>query len=73
MSIQLIRQISLELPNSLLGLEEHCAAVHVFPLLLRNQFGPRLWAEVAAVAAPLQRLQEQRVVLLRLHLLQGNR
>lgn len=37
--------------NSLLGLEKHRAAVHVFPLLLRNQFGTRLWAEVAVVAA----------------------
>lgn len=61
-----------ELPNSLLGFEEHRAAVHVFPLLLRNQFGTRLWAEVAAVSALLQRLQEQFVVLLRLHLLQEN-
>lgn len=40
-----------KLLNSLLGLKEHSAAVHVFPLLLRNQFGTRLWTEVAVVAA----------------------
>lgn len=40
-----------ELVNSLLCLEEHSAAVHVFSLLFRNQFGTRLWTEIAIVAA----------------------
>lgn len=40
-----------KLLNSLLGLEEHSAAVHVFPLLFRDQFGTRLRTEVAVIAA----------------------
>lgn len=39
-----------QLWNSLLRLEEHSTAVHVFPLLFRNQFGTRLWAEIAVIA-----------------------
>lgn len=56
--------------DSLVGLEEHGAAVHVLALLFRNQLGARLGAEVSVVAALLQRVQEHGVVLLRLHLLQ---
>ena len=54
----------------LLCLEEDGATVDMLALGFGHQLGTRLWAEVSVISLLLQRVQEQGVVLLRLHLLQ---